>query len=198
MSLNNNCKIIIICGGIGSGKSFISSYIKENYNINVLYCDNLAKEIMKQKTILDRIKKEFGNDIVENNAINYQKLRNLIFGDDYFRQRINSIIHPEVIKHILAKAENSKYLFIETAIPITSGIYKLGDLIYIDAPMEDRYNRLMQQRNMTKKDCDRIIMAQKIDDKAKNIAKLVITNTDNKPIDIKLDRYIKGIKNEVV
>lgn len=35
--------IIVIDGRIGSGKTYVSNYIKDNYNFNVINLDDVAK-----------------------------------------------------------------------------------------------------------------------------------------------------------
>ena len=78
-------RIIGLTGGIASGKTTITNYIRKHKNIPILDADNLSRELIKPNTYgYKKILDYFGNKIIDhkNNserAINRKLLRNIIF-----------------------------------------------------------------------------------------------------------------------
>ena len=54
-------KIVGVTGGIASGKSTVSSYLKDNYKAYIFDADNEAKKLLKLKFVKEKIKKAFPN-----------------------------------------------------------------------------------------------------------------------------------------
>ena len=83
-------KIIGITGGIASGKSTASSYLKDKYNAYIFDADKEAKELLQSTFVIDEIQKTF------------PKLKDLttlsiaqeVFKSSESQKKINNIIHP--------------------------------------------------------------------------------------------------------
>ncbi|MBQ2533065.1 MAG: dephospho-CoA kinase, partial [Lachnospiraceae bacterium] len=75
-------KFIGITGGVGAGKSFILSFLEENYNAIVVRADDLAKSLMAPgSTCHEQLEAAFGDDGVfdENREIRAEVLAKLIY-----------------------------------------------------------------------------------------------------------------------
>lgn len=59
-----------ITGQICSGKSSVCDYLKRKYNAAIISLDDINRQIIKQKPIIQKIKKEFGNEVI---SIEYGK-----------------------------------------------------------------------------------------------------------------------------
>ena len=65
--LKNNQRRIGLTGGIASGKSTITNYIRKHKNIPILDADSLSRELIKPKTYgYKKILDYFGNQIIDN------------------------------------------------------------------------------------------------------------------------------------
>lgn len=175
MSLNNN--IIVIAGGICSGKSYISNIIRD-YGYKVADSDSIAKKLMKKGEIgYNALVDFFGYEILdENGELDKKKISNYIFYDYEKKCSIEKIIHPLVLNEIYDISKSENILFVETAIAYSSNFYKLGRLWCVYASEEDRYNRLIEERRIDKKIALKIIEMQRDEEKLKEFADEIICN----------------------
>jgi len=83
--LKNNQRRIGLTGGIASGKTTITNYIRKHKNIPILDADHFSRELIKPNTYgYKKILDYFGNKIIDNKnnserAINRKLLRKIIF-----------------------------------------------------------------------------------------------------------------------
>ena len=86
-----------LTGGVGSGKSTVSSYMKE-FGIPVIDGDCLAMEAVAPGNIaMRKIRQVFGNGIFnEDGSLNRLKTAEIIFKDEEKRKALNGIIHPYI------------------------------------------------------------------------------------------------------
>lgn len=102
----NNCQIIGLTGGIACGKSTISSILKEEFDLDVVDCDVLARKIVEVgKPAYMKIAQIFGQEVLmENGELDRKKLGEIVFGDKVKRGRLNRItriyIFLEIIKEL--------------------------------------------------------------------------------------------------
>lgn len=100
--------IIGLTGGIASGKSTVSNFFKE-LGVKVIDADIVAREISERKATIDEICNIFGRDILdENGRIVREKLRERVFQDRELVQKLNSIIHPQVIEYFKERRERNR------------------------------------------------------------------------------------------
>lgn len=188
-------KIIGITGGIGSGKSTISQFLKiEGYP--VYDCDTNAKNITDtNQNIKNKLIETFGCNIYDSKGLlNKKLLASIIFSSEKKRLLVNSIIHPEVLNDIRTWIMNqdNKIIFIESALLFDSGLNILVDkTIFIDADetirLKRAINREIHKRGLTE-DVDNIIakdIASRIQSQkaqyqyAKEHSNYVIENNNN-------------------
>ena len=160
--------ILGITGGIGTGKSTVLNILKEKYDFLVLESDKIAHEVMNPGNIAyNEIVEYFGVDILdEDKTINRKKMSEIVFNDKEKLNKLNSIVHPAVIKKISDTIEEEKSngkenFVIEAALLIESGCSKICDRVwYIYADTEVRIERLMKSRNMTRKQIEDVMKNQ--------------------------------------
>ena len=98
--LKNNQRRIGLTGGIASGKSTITNYIRKHKNIPILDADNLSRELIKPNTYgYKKILNYFGNQIIDNKnnkeqKINRKLLRKIIFKNSESKKWIEKLLHP--------------------------------------------------------------------------------------------------------
>jgi dephospho-CoA kinase len=99
-------KVIGLTGGIGSGKSTVSGFLRE-LGATVIDVDEVWHEALKPDTELGRgVVAAFGKEILApNGEINRQKLGDIVFGNAEALARLNNIMHPWMYKTVKAKLE---------------------------------------------------------------------------------------------
>ena len=90
-------KVFGITGGIGSGKTTLSKYLKKT-GFSVHESDKVVFEIYKNpnKTFLSFLKKNISTEVVKKNKINKKKIINIIFNNKQKKKKLENHIHKEV------------------------------------------------------------------------------------------------------
>ena len=193
-------KLIGITGGIGAGKSTVSTICK-HLGFKVYNSDQRAKEIVSEDSIIKKkIISFFGNNIYKNGVLDRKFLSDKIFNDKSSLQQINSIIHPAVKKDFnswVINNSNEKILFKESALLLESGAYKeLDKIILIVSDKNLRVSRVLNRdQNRSKKEIESIIDKQIDEVDAIKYADIVIDNNHKKML---LPSVIKEIEKLIV
>ena len=193
-------KLIGITGGIGAGKSTVSTICK-HLGFKVYNSDQRAKEIVSEDSIIKKkLISFFGNNIYKNGVLNRKFLSDKIFNDKSSLQQINSIIHPAVKKDFnswVINNSNEKILFKESALLFESGAYKeLDKIILIVSDKNLRVSRVLNRdQNRSKKEIESIIDKQIDEVDAIKYADIVIDNNHKKML---LPSVIKEIEKLIV
>lgn len=174
-------KLIGITGGIGAGKSTVSTICK-HLGFKVYNSDQRAKEIVSEDSIIKKkLISFFGNNIYKNGVLDRKFLSDKIFNDKSSLEQINSIIHPAVKKDFnswVINNSNEKILFKESALLLESGAYKeLDKIILIVSDKNLRVSRVLNRdQNRSKKEIESIIDKQINEAEAIKFADIVIDN----------------------
>lgn len=183
-----------ITGGVGAGKSEVLNFLEENYNVEVLHSDDLAKQlILPGHACYDIIRQQFhdediwGGEVAQapgKPVIDKGKLAKLIFSDEEKRKKYDGIVHPAVKEEIMNRVETARrgrkvdVFFLEAALLIEEGYGQICDeLWYIYAPVGVRRERLRKSRGYTNEKTDQILASQLPDDEFRNACDVVIDNT---------------------
>ncbi|MGG7034266.1 MAG: dephospho-CoA kinase [Flavobacterium sp.] len=138
-------KIIGLTGGIGSGKTTVAVFFKE-LGVPVYIADIEAKKIMESAGVVNSVKNEFGDIVIENNQINRKKLAEIVFSNYEKLQKLNGIVHPLVKRHFeqwVEKHRNHPFVIKEAAILFESGSFVDCDkIITVVAPIQERIERV--------------------------------------------------------
>lgn len=157
-------KIIALTGGIGSGKSVVSSILR-TIGYHVYDCDSRAKHVMdNSQYIKERLVQAFGNQAVAHNGVIDRKyLSRTVFGNPAALKQLNEIVHPAVRHDIIQWAANIKAdcAFVETAILKGSGLSEITNEEWnVQAPLEIRISRVMHRNNIPRQAVEARIKAQ--------------------------------------
>ena len=193
-------KLIGITGGIGAGKSTVSTICK-HLGFKVYNSDQRAKEIVSEDSIIKKkLISFFGNNIYKNGVLDRKFLSDKIFNDKSSLEQINSIIHPAVKKDFnswVINNSNEKILFKESALLLESGAYKeLDKIILIVSDKNLRVSRVLNRdQKRSKKEIESIIDKQIQEAEAIKYADIVIDNNHKKML---LPSVIKEIEKLIV
>lgn len=175
--------VVGLTGGIASGKSTVSKMFKD-MGITVIDADIEARlAVEKGEPAYENIVAFFGRDILlEDGSINRAKLGEIIFNDLEKRLKLNSIVHPEVRKRMLAKRDQAieageRLIIMDIPLLFESKLTYMVDkilLVYVDA--ETQLERLMERNHFTKEEAiSRINSQMPLKDKIK-LSDAVIDN----------------------
>lgn len=113
-------RIIGLTGGIATGKSTVSDYLKKKYNLLVLDADIYAKEAVKiGSPILEDIFGYFGKDLcLQDGSLDRLALGNIVFSDSEAKTWLEAKIHPYVRDRFSQELAHSNEDVIVLAIPL--------------------------------------------------------------------------------
>lgn len=179
-------KVIGITGGIGSGKSRILYFLKEEYNAYIIEADKLAKSLMMPgNDAYNKIISTFPETVSEEGTmIDSKILAGIVYNDSDKLKILNSIVHPAVKEYIISdikekkKDRNINLYFIEAALLIEDGYKDICDeMWYIRTDLEVRINRLAKYRGMNRESAETVIANQKPDEFYIKYSDFVINNS---------------------
>ena len=188
-----------ITGGIGSGKSFVASVLKEQYGIPVYDTDSRAKALMlTDATIRDGLIRLLGNEVYLSGQLNKPVLAAYLFASDENARQINSLVHPAVKRDFVEWADSQRPLAtvvaVESAILFESGMDKLVDAtVMVHAPMEVRISRTMQRDNATQLQVEKRIRAQMDDEQKCALATYIIENDGVRSLTEQLEQLLNEL-----
>ena len=93
--------ILGLTGGIACGKTTAANFFKQK-GIKIVDADKIAHAILEPKNkIYQKVLNEFPSNILDSNKqIDRRKLNELIFNDKKSREKLERILHPEILKEI--------------------------------------------------------------------------------------------------
>jgi dephospho-CoA kinase len=192
-------KIVGITGGIASGKSTVSLYLKDKYKAYIFDADKEAKELLKSTFVTDKIKQLFP-DLKD---LSTPSLAKEVFKNSQSQGKINNIIHPIINDLVIERINEKKDLYnlfvIDAALIIESGIFdkhqKSGaKLILIMSDEDLRLKRALSRGNLSKETIKDRMRLQMNDDEKIKYSDYVVENNSNKfELFSKIDEIIKTI-----
>ena len=192
-------KIVGITGGIASGKSTVSLYLKDKYNAYIFDADKEAKKLLKSTFITDKIKQLFPNL----KDLSTTSLAKEVFKNSQSQEKINNIIHPIINDLVIERINEKKDLYnlfvIDAALIIESGIFdkhkKSGAKLILVMSDEDlRLKRALSRGNLIKETIkDRMRLQMNDDEKIKYSDYVVENNSTKFELFSKIDQIIKTI-----
>jgi dephospho-CoA kinase len=175
-------KVIGLTGGIASGKSTVSMYLKSKGAV-IIDADKIARQIMqKGKPAWNEIILHFGKDILtDKNEIDRKRLGKQVFSDKHKLSLLNSITHPKIINEIEKQLKNfeknnKSVVVIDAPLLLETGLDVLVDEVWLvvvdeqtqlkrlisreeDLGVDEAYARIKSQMSLQdkKKLADRLI-----------------------------------------
>jgi dephospho-CoA kinase len=141
-----------ITGGIGSGKTTVSK-IFETLGIPVFYADDVAKKLMNEdKTLIEKIKDLFGQQLYINDKLDKSALAEIVFSDPNKLTSLNNLIHPIAIKtaNDWMAIQTTPYAIKEAALIFEAGAQAhLDFVIGVQCPTTLRIKRVMARDKVT-------------------------------------------------
>lgn len=176
--------ILGITGGIGSGKSYISSLLRKQMNVPVYDCDTEAKRLIcEDDTIRQKLTELAGASVYKNGELQKKVLADYLFSSQQHVQQVNAIVHPAVRKDIgkWVKQQDSPVVAVESAILYESGFDTLVDkVLFVKAPLELRIQRSMKRDGSTREQVEARIGMQQSEQQQKKADFVIDNGTEGK------------------
>ena len=187
--LKENQRRIGLTGGIASGKSTITEYIKTRKKFPILDADNISRELIKPNTIgYEKILDYFGNKIIDKNSlekgINRKLLRNIIFKDEKDRAWVQKLLHP-LIKEKMIK-ECNQYKNNEVILLVVPLLFeaKFEDICteiwLVKCTEEQQIQRLVKRDKISEEEARSIIKLQLNFEAKTKLSDVILDNSDNR------------------
>lgn len=171
--------VIGITGGIGSGKSAVTAYLRQ-LGETVICADEVAREIVLPGSKGEAVVREqFGKEyFLPDGTLDRGKLAQRVFNDPESLKRLNALLHPLIISDIWEKASQAEgRVFIDAALLIETGMHEKTDFVWlVTADRETRILRVMQRDSAVRGDIERRMDSQMDDAQRKRFADEVIDN----------------------
>lgn len=149
-----NQRLIGLTGGIATGKTTVSDYLRDRYHCPILDADDYAKEaVVTGSPILGKIAERYGPEILlENGTLNRPKLGDTIFNNLDEKQWLESQIHPYVRNCFQEKINILKDPILVLSIPLlfeANLTHLVTEIWIVFCPFEQQIQRLMQRNQLT-------------------------------------------------
>lgn len=144
-------KVIGLTGGIASGKSTASAYLRE-LGAAIVDADAISRASTRcGGAAFEAVCAAFGDILGADGEIDRRKLGGIVFADEDARRKLNSIVHPAVMAESRAQIENAhasgvKMCILDVPLLFETGMEKLCDetwLIYV--PREEQVRRMAER-----------------------------------------------------
>lgn len=201
-----------ITGQICSGKTSACDYLKRKYGASIISLDDLNREILRQDSVIQKIKKTFGERVITKGygveVVNRSELKKIIFNDKTQRKKLENITHTKIMmlffKTLCTERflKMKKFVFIENAILLRFNLFKMiirGVLSICVSDENILIKRMMKRDNknenkMTEETAKNILKNQMSLSEFKLKSDIVIYNDDNyENLELQIDNVMREI-----
>ena len=205
--------VIGLTGGIGTGKSTVSQILR-NKGFSVIDLDVISHKVIEFPSVVEKIVKNFGKEVLENNennndgnrTVSREKLGKIIFSNREKRFTLNSIMHPEILRIMHKKIfeceskneKENKIIFVEIQLLFEVQWEKEFDYILLVAAKRDiQVRRVLERDKRSEKEAWDIINSQMSLDEKRGKSDFVIENDGNiDDLNRKVDKFLKILEQQ--
>lgn len=160
-------EIIGLTGGIGSGKTTVSSILQEE-GIPVIDADVIARQVVEAgKPAYREILERFGREILrEDGSLDRKRVGEIVFSDPEKLRFLNEVTHRDiltVIRQQLARwrDQGARRVFLDAALLFEVGLDQMTDRVWVvDAPDDVRILRVCARDGLSEEEVRRRISNQ--------------------------------------
>lgn len=195
-------KVIGLTGGIGSGKSAVSTILKKN-DILVVDTDEISRQITRSALVLKEIKTIFGRDVLnEDGSLNRKKMADIVFNDSDSKRILEKIVTEKVISLTekilddLRKENSQDIVVIDAPLLFECGVDRLTDINWlVICDTEKKIKRVMKRENYTRNQVLERMKNQMSDfDKMKKSQVIIDNSGTFKELESRVEKLILDIK----
>jgi dephospho-CoA kinase len=185
--------LIGLTGGIGSGKSTVSSLLAKRGAV-IIDADAITRELQQPGApLLGVLAERFGAHIIAaDGSLIREELRNIAFSDADALKDLNKIVHPAVATEMDRRMEEvrntDKVVILDIPLLTENPRQGLCGIVVVDVPVEVQVARLAEFRGMKEEDARAVIAKQATREERTKIADQVIDNSgDLESLQVQVD-----------
>ncbi len=177
--------MVVVTGGIGSGKSTLCSILSRDPLVEVIDADALVHEILRDdRSAADEIRRAFGGRVFGSDGKpDHRALADLVFQNDELLSRLEAILHPRVEEALAMRVAELKHrggvdiVLVEVPLVAEKGRPSWADLVVVvETPDAVRLERL-KAKGMSAEEVRRRMAVQASDDERRSVADILIDNS---------------------
>ena len=179
-------KVIGITGGLGSGKTTVSSHIREA-GYTVMDADQIARNVAAEQTVLDEIRKEFGEAVMTaDGTLDRKAMAEIVFNEPEKKKTLEAIITRRVIEQVEQQIDDFRAgrttvkgdtLFLDAPTLFETGTDRLVDEVWVVTCNEQkRIERAISRDEAKRADIEARMRQQMSEELEKERADRIITN----------------------
>ncbi len=138
--------VVGVTGGIGSGKSLASQYLKE-LGFPVFSCDEINAALLTDEGYIQEVKALFPSCVIDG-KVDKKALANQIFSSEENRAALERLAHPMILERLFASlAQCSTTCFAEVPLLLESGLVEKFDKILVLMRQRDSRIQSVMERD---------------------------------------------------
>jgi dephospho-CoA kinase len=174
--------LVGLTGGIGSGKSTVSSMLAAR-GAEIIDADDITREVQQPgSAVVEAIAARFGENVIDaERGLIRAKLADVVFADSAALRDLNAIVHPvvgaEIDRRVAMLAATDKVVVLDIPLLTENPRRGLQGKVVVDLPSEVQVERLVRYRGFNVDDARaRIARQASREDRLRN-ADYVIDNS---------------------
>ncbi|EKO3830225.1 dephospho-CoA kinase [Vibrio harveyi] len=157
--------VIGLTGGIASGKTTVANLFKQQFKIDIVDADIVAREVVEPGTPgLNAIMEHFGTDIVRaDQTLDRAKLREKIFSNPEEKAWVNGLLHPMIREKMIEDLEQvtSDYALLVVPLLVENKLDSLCDrVLVVDVEPQTQISRTVKRDNVSEEQAKAILASQ--------------------------------------
>jgi len=155
-----------LTGGIGSGKTAVSSLFAE-LGVAIIDTDEISRELTAPSgAAIAAIREQFGPGLIAvDGGLDRARMRELVFGDPGARRKLEAILHPLIqtrARSAIAAAQHAPYAIAVVPLLFETGAYAnfVRRVLVVDCDEREQLRRVMARSSITAGEASRIMSAQ--------------------------------------
>lgn len=174
--------LIGLTGGIGSGKSTVSSLLSKRGAV-IIDADAIVRELQAPgQPLLEVLAERFGSNIIDSHgALDRAQLASIAFSDPDALKDLNKIVHPavatEMDRRLQEQRTTDNVVILDIPLLVENPRKGLCGVIVVDIDPELAVQRLVEFRSMAEDDARSRISKQASREERRAIADKVIDNS---------------------
>jgi len=181
-------KVIGITGGIGSGKSTVSAFLRANGH-KIIDADAISRDMTAPGgSALPEIRKNFGDEYFRaDGSLNREKLAGLVFTSASDKKKLEDIVTRKVIQEIKQEINDLRdkgsyaIIFVDAPLLYETGADCVTDLVWlVTADLKIRISRVMSRDGVTEEEVLKRMKNQMSDAEKAAKAQEIIDNSNGR------------------
>lgn len=178
-------EIIGLTGGIGTGKSTVSNYLRQQ-NFAIVDADRISRQVVESgMPLLEELEAAFGHGIInDDGSLDRKGLAAIVFNDIEQRKLMDSIMHKEILAEMRRQideytaASEYKGIIVDAPLLFEIGLDKWCNQVWlVVADMDERIRRVCVRDNAVPAEVESRIRNQMSDNEKKKLADEILDNS---------------------